>query len=150
MSCDKPPEKEPSRWMALDIGSKRIGVAVSDCLKLTARPLLTVERQSLDRDIQRILELAQEQGVSRVIVGRPMELSGSRSTILDLVERFADQLRHQSDLQIDWADERFSTKAAEFLMSEHGIKVSKRKAMRDQYAAALILTWYLEETTTGI
>jgi len=142
-------EKEPSRWMALDIGSKRIGVAVSDLLKMTARPLLTLKRGNLTRDVQRLIELAKEQMVTRIIVGRPLNLSGSRSSILDLVEGFADTLKKESTLRIDWVDERLSTREAESLMSEHGIKISERKAKRDQYAAALILTWYLEEKTGG-
>ena len=150
MSCDKTSEKEPSRWMALDIGSKRIGVAISDFLKITARPLVTVERENLARDIQRLTDLAQEQKVSRVVVGRPLNMSGTRSSILDLVENFTAALKKKSSLQIVWADERLSTREAETLMSEHGIKISERRGKRDQYAAAVILTWYLEEESDGI
>jgi len=150
MICDKAPQTVPSRWMGLDIGSKRIGVAISDLLKMTARPLLTLQRESPEKDVQRLLELAQQQNVSLIVVGRPLKMSGARSEILDLVERFADELAERSALRFDWVDERLSTKEAEALMSEHGVKVAERRGKRDQYAAALILTWYLEERAGGI
>ena len=147
MTYDTSPEKVLSRWMALDIGSKRIGVAISDFLKLTAKPLLTVKRQSLTQDVQTLIELATEHQVSRIVIGRPLNLHGTRTPILDLVERFTDALEQQTALEIDWADERLSTKEAELLMTAQGVKISHRKAKRDEYAAALILTWYLEERT---
>lgn len=147
MSCDKNPEQEPSRWMALDIGSKRIGVAISDPLKLTARPLITIERESIAEDVQRLVELAKKHKVTRMVVGNPINLSGTRSSILTHIESFVATLEKETNLTIDWADERLSTKEAESLMREHGIEISRRRATRDQYAAALILTWYLEEKT---
>lgn len=140
---------EPTRWMALDVGSKRIGVAISDFLKLTARPLITIERQHLDSDVQRVIELAVQSQVDRIVVGCPLKLSGERSTVLELVERFVERLRIGSTTRVEWADERLSTREAESLMSQHGMEVSQRRAHRDQYAAALILTWYLEETNRG-
>jgi putative Holliday junction resolvase len=135
--------------MALDIGSKRIGVAVTDPLKMTAQPLLTIERGDLSNDIQRVLKLAEEFEVSRIVVGRPLTLSGKRGSIFDLVESFLEALEEASTLKIVWADERLSTKEAESLMSELGMELPKQKMKRDQYAAALILTWYLEENPVG-
>jgi len=132
--------------MALDLGSKRIGVAISDFLKLTARPLATVERQDLDSDVRQITELAGRYQVDLIVVGYPLNLSGDRSVMLELVERFVERLR-EGNIKVECTDERLSTKEAESLMREHRIKIAERKALRDQYAAALILTWYLEETT---
>lgn len=138
-------DNKPSRWMALDVGSKRIGVAVSDPLRMTATPMSTIERKDISSDIQELLSLASRQGVTRIIVGRPLTLTGRKAPVVDLVERFVDALREKCPIRIEWADERLSTKEAESLMSELGIKVAQRRARRDQYAAALILTWYLQE-----
>ena len=140
----------PTRWMALDLGSKRIGVAISDFLNLTARPLVTVERENLDNDVRQISELARQYQVDRIVVGCPLNLSGDRSAVLEVAERFVERLKTVSTIRVEWADERLSTKEAESLMSEHRIAVNDRRALRDQYAAALILTWYLEETTGGL
>ena len=142
-------EKEPTRWMALDVGSKRIGVAVSDFLKLTAEPLLTLQRRDLDSDVLEVLRLAEENRVERIIVGLPLTLSGRRSTVLELVETFTSALQQSTNIRIEWGDERLSTKEAEELMSTHRIQPSARKKRRDEYAAALILTWYLEEHRHG-
>ena len=149
MSCDKDCAKEPSRWMALDIGSKRIGVAISDLLRITARPLVTLERTDSAEDVHRIIELAEMHQVTHIVVGRPLNLSGKRGPIVDLVESFVGLLEKESELVIKWADERLSTKEAEALMGELGMDITQRRAKRDQYAAALILTWYLEEHSGG-
>ena len=137
--------QEPTRWMALDVGSKRIGVAISDFLKLTAKPLLTLQRQGLAADIREVLRLVESHRVERIIVGLPLTLSGDRSAIQELVETFATALRQVTGTRIVWGDERLSTKEAEELMSSHRIPPKDRKRRRDEYAAALILTWYLEE-----
>jgi putative Holliday junction resolvase len=135
--------------MALDVGSKRIGVAISDFLKLTAEPLLTLRRQNLDSDVFEVLRLAKKNRVERIIIGLPLTLAGGRSTILELVETFTSALQQSTNIRIEWGDERLSTKEAEELMSTHRIQPNARRKRRDEYAAALILTWYLEEHRHG-
>lgn len=137
--------QEPTRWMALDVGSKRIGVAISDFLKLTAKPLLTIQRQGLTADVLEILRLVESHRVERIIVGLPLTLSGDRTAIQELVETFVAALRQATEKRIVWGDERLSTKEAEALMITHRIPPKERKTRRDEYAAALILDWYLEE-----
>ena len=132
--------------MALDVGSKVIGIAISDPLKMTARPLTTIRRTELQRDAAEVLALAESNNVARIILGRPTYLSGQESTSLSFIEPLMEILGESWDGELDWADERLSSKEAEELMSELGIKPSERRKKRDQFAAALILQWYLEET----
>ena len=132
--------------MALDVGSKVIGIAISDPLKMTARPLTTISRGELQGDAAEVLALAESNNVARIILGRPTYLSGQESTSLSFIEPLMETLGESWDGELDWADERLSSKEAEELMSELGIKPSERRKKRDQFAAALILQWYLEET----
>ncbi|HUV12693.1 MAG TPA: Holliday junction resolvase RuvX [Acidobacteriota bacterium] len=133
------------RWMALDVGSKVIGIAVSDPLKMTARPLKTLKRTDLQKDLAEVLRLAESNDVSRIILGRPIYLSGEESKTLSFIDPLMEALREQWIGEVDWADERLSSKEAEQLMGELGIKPSERRKRRDEFAAALILQWYLEE-----
>ena len=131
--------------MALDVGSKVIGVAISDPLKMTARPLTTIKRTELQKDLAEVIRLAESNDVSRIILGRPTYLSGQESRALSFIDPLMDALREHWNSELDWADERLSSKEAEQLMGELGIKPSERRKKRDQFAAALILKWYLEE-----
>ena len=133
------------RWMALDVGSKVIGVAVSDPLRMTARPLTTLKRTELQKDLAEVIRLAESNDVDRIILWRPTYLSGQESKALSFIDPLMEALRAYWTGELDWADERLSSKEAEQLMGELGIKPSERRKKRDQFAAALILRWYLEE-----
>lgn len=133
------------RWMAVDVGSKTIGVAITDPLKITARPLTTLTRHSLDSDAREIMRLAREQEVEKLIVGKPRHLGGEASSTLDWIQPLVDRLEKISTLSIEWFDERLSTKEAEQLMAEAGLKLAQRRRRRNEYAAAVILRRYLEE-----
>lgn len=134
-----------TRWMALDVGSKRCGVAVTDPLKLTARPLLTFERESLKRDVERLMELMREYQVERLIVGQPRHLSGRSSSIAQAAIPLVSRLRRQGAVPVEWMDERLSTKEAESVMRELRIPPHRRRQKKDEISAAVILKWYLEE-----
>jgi putative Holliday junction resolvase len=134
-----------TRWMALDVGSRTIGVALTDPLKITAHPLKTLTRRSFSTDCRAVIELARAHSVERIIVGRPLHLDGRPSEILVLVEKLAGEVARQSDLPIEWADERLSTKEAEALMAEAGVALRERRGRRNEFAAAVILRRYLEE-----
>ena len=131
--------------MGLDVGVKTIGVAITDPMKVTARPLVTLDRRGLSHDCQAIVELASAQSVERLIVGRPLHLDGTPSEMLATVEKLVNELKRSSDLSVDWADERLSTKEAEQLMAEAGLDPRKHRARRNEFAAAVILRRYLEE-----
>jgi len=134
-----------SRWMALDVGSKTIGLALTDPLKITVRPLGTLERKSIKDDSRKVLETASRHGVNKLIVGRPLHLDGTQSDILKMIERLVDEIVRQSNLPVEWVDERLSSKEAEILMADAGIAVSERRKRRNEFAAAIILKRYLEE-----
>jgi putative Holliday junction resolvase len=131
--------------MALDVGSKTIGVAITDPLKVTVRPLKTLIRENLDRDAERIGELIDSQGIERLVVGMPRHLGGERSSIADLIEPLVKLLELNLDIPIASAEERLSTKEAERLMAEVDLPLAERKKRRNEFAAAVILEWYLEE-----
>ena len=131
--------------MGLDVGAKTIGVAITDPMKVTARPLVTLDRRGLSHDCRAILALALAQSVEKLIVGRPLHLNGTPSEILATIEKLVAELRRSSVLSIEWADERLSTKEAEQLMAEAGLDPRKHRARRNEFAAAVILRRYLEE-----
>ncbi len=133
------------RWMALDVGSKTIGIAITDPLKVTVRPLKTLMRENLDTDAERIGELIDEQDIERLVVGMPRHLGGERSGIADLIEPLVKRLEQNLDIPIASAEERLSTKEAERLMAEAALPLAERRKRRNEFAAAVILKWYLEE-----
>lgn len=135
-----------TRWMALDVGAKTVGVAITDPLKVTVRPLLTLRRHGLSDDLKGILDLIRQHDVERLIVGRPRHLGGEESEILEVIEPLAKRLEEISGLKIEWVDERLSTKEAEELMAEAGLRAEERRKRRNEFAAALILKRYLEES----
>ena len=132
------------RLMALDVGTRKIGVAITDPLRLCARPLTTLGRSELDNDRDQLLDLIREYEVGKVIVGLPLHLDGDESSTLDCIRPLTEKLR-EAQVAVEWQDERLSTRLAEEWMSQAKLPVSDRTRLRDQYAAALILRWYLEE-----
>jgi putative Holliday junction resolvase len=120
--------------LALDYGSARTGVAVSDPTGTVARPLGVVEAAASEQGIARLVELAQEEEVERVVVGLPMTLRGERGSQAEETERFVSILRDALDLPIESFDERFTTKLAES---------GDTHAPKDAVAAAHLLMSYL-------
>lgn len=133
--------------MALDVGSKRCGVAVTDPLKLTSRPLLTFERGSVEEDVERLTGLMRQYQVERLIVGQARHLSGRISNINQAAAPLVKRFRQQGTVSVEWMDERLSTKEAETVMRELGVPPHRRRQRKDEFSAALILKWYLEERT---
>ena len=131
--------------MALDVGSKTIGVAITDPLKITVRPLKTLLRENLTSDAEQIGELIEEQDIERLVVGMPRHLGGERSSIADLIEPLVKLLEQNLEIPVASAEERLSTKEAERLMAEVNLPLAERRQRRNEFAAAVILEWYLEE-----
>lgn len=131
--------------MALDVGSKTIGLAITDPLKVTVRPLGTLQRENRERDCQRVLEAADLHNVDKLIVGRPLHLDGRKSDILGVIESLVSEIARRSDISIEWMDERLSSKEAEGLMAEAGVTIRDRRKRRNEFAAAVILRRFLEE-----
>ena len=130
--------------MALDVGEKRIGVALSDPTGMLATPLATISRQQQDADLGEVTRLAVEHEVDEIVVGMPISLSGRIGAQAGRVSRFADALTERSSLPIRSYDERYSSKEAERMIREAGSSPSRNKARIDAVAAAVILQGYLD------
>jgi putative Holliday junction resolvase len=131
------------RLLALDVGGRRIGIAVSDALGFTARPHSTIERNR--SAIPKIAQLAKELEVKRVVIGLPLHLNGREGEQAADVRTFAGKLASALDLiPIEFWDERFSTVEASELQSRQRRKQGKKKDI-DAIAAAVILESYLRE-----
>ena len=130
--------------MGLDIGERRIGVALSDPLGIMASALTVIERTTDDAAIKQIVELARQNDVERIVIGLPRSLDGSLGKQAQTVEAFIELLKSHTELPVITWDERFSTVAAEKTLLEAGMKRDKRKRHRDAVAAAFILQGYLD------
>ena len=120
--------------LALDFGSARTGVAVSDPTGTVARPVGIVDDAASERGIARVVELAREEGVELIVVGLPITLRGEHGAQAEETERFVESLRAATDLPVQSFDERFTTKLA---------GATQTKAPEDAAAAAHLLTSYL-------
>ena len=133
------------RYLALDVGSKRIGIAVSDELGLTAQPVLTLERRRNPReDLRSIGRLCRRFGVSGIVVGNPLTLEGEVSPQAVRIQAFAAGLGELTGLPIQLWDERLTTHEAHQLLYEAGHARQQHRRLVDQVAATLILQSFLD------
>ncbi len=146
------PEREPvpsqasvlfPRYLGLDVGTKRIGVAVSDELALLARPVLTLWRKKPREDVRSLARLARRHGCSGVVVGNPLHMSGEPSSLGAKIKALAEELSQFSGLPIVMWDERLTTRDAHQLLYEAGKPRQEHGALVDQVAAVLILQSFL-------
>jgi putative pre-16S rRNA nuclease len=128
------------RVLAIDYGRRRIGLAISDALGWTARPLTTIERNGREADMARLRELARQHGVGQVIVGHPLRMDGTPGEMADEAARFARLVGQSLDLPVEMVDERLTSWAARLWQRERGETSSKPK---DEVAAAILLEEYL-------
>jgi putative Holliday junction resolvase len=137
------------RVLGLDVGSKTIGVAVSDELGLAAHPVRTVRRQGMVKDVPAILALCRELEATAVVVGLPYDLEGQVGHRAERVLAFVELLRAAGAPPIEMWDERFSTVVAEDRLREANVSRKKRKAVIDQAAAVVILQDWLDGRAAG-
>lgn len=138
-------EKIIPRYLALDVGSKRIGIAVSDELGLTAQPVLTLERRRNPReDLRSIARLCRRYAVVSIVVGNPLNLAGEISPQAAKVQAFAAGLGELTGLPIHLWDERLTTHEAHELLYEAGHARQDHRRVVDQVAATLILQSFLD------
>lgn len=140
-------EEAGARVMALDLGERRIGVAISDPTHSLARSLCVLERRSRQEDFAVIAELVREHEVGMVVVGHPRSLDGTIGPQARRVKRYADALAGALPVPLVLWDERLSTSTAEQLMIETGQPARKRRRRIDAVAAAVILQDYLDAQT---
>jgi putative Holliday junction resolvase len=132
------------RFLGLDVGDKRIGVALSDEMALIASPRETIERKGTKKDVLYLLDLASREGVSEILVGMPLSLDGTAGPQAEKVARFVEALRASAAVPVTTWDERLSTVVAERAMIEADVSRAKRRGALDRVAAALILQSYLD------
>jgi putative Holliday junction resolvase len=130
--------------MALDVGDKTIGVAISDSLLLTAQPRPTLRRKDIRADIEALRLLAQANEVDKIVVGQPLHMSGHESPQSIKIARFAEQLHTVLDVPIVFWDERLTSFAAEQHLEELGLNWRQRRQHVDKIAAMIILQNYLD------
>lgn len=144
-----PDSGSPPRFLGLDVGNRRIGVAVSDELGLTAQPVLTLERKRSPReDLRSLARLARRFGVAGIVVGRPVHLSGEASPQTEKAEAFAAEMGELTGLPIHLWDERLTTREAHQILYEAGHARQEHRRIVDQVAATLILQSFLDEAKT--
>ncbi len=137
----------PLRYLALDVGNRRIGVAVSDELGLTAQPVLTLERRRNPReDLRSLARLARRFGVAGIVVGNPLHLDGSESAQTAKTQAFAAALGELTGLPIHLHDERLTSHQAHQILYQTGHPRQQHHRVVDQVAATLILKDFLEES----
>jgi putative Holliday junction resolvase len=134
----------PGRILALDVGKKRIGLAVSDPLGITAQGLPTLHRTRIREDLDYLARLCQAQNVILLLVGQPLHMSGDESRQGDYTREFAERLSDHTGLPIKHLDERLTTVQAERVLRESGISIEKRAKAIDKLAAVLLLQSYLD------
>jgi putative pre-16S rRNA nuclease len=139
-----------SRILALDYGTKRIGVALSDELGWTAQPLETFERRTLDRDVTHIASLVSTHAVGQVVLGFPLQLDGREGPAVQAMREFAVRLEQSLSVPLVLWDERMTTKAAEQLLIAADVSRKKRKGAVDRVAAAILLQSYLASRETAV
>ena len=135
---------ESGRVLALDVGRKRIGLAVSDELGITAQGLDTLERTRIREDLERLKQLAARWSVRTLLVGRPLHMSGAESRQSEYTAEFAARLGEYLALPIVFWDERLTSAEAERTLRQAGATLQARKKSVDRLAAVLLLESYLE------
>ncbi len=132
------------RILGLDIGDKRIGLAVSDEIGITAQPIGKIDRSRTDADFGKIIEIAKEYDAARIVAGLPKRLNGSYSPQTEKVEAFIAKLKERTDIPVRTWDERLTTKSAEATLIQGNVRRKARRKVIDSMAAQIMLQHYLD------
>jgi len=139
----------PGRVLGLDVGSRRIGIAVSDPLGITAQGLETLERRNKRHDFGHLERVIAEYEVKEIVVGWPLRMSGAEGTQADQMQIFAEELRRRFGLPVHLWDERLTSAEANRLLRESDLSIEKRGKAVDRMAAVLILQGWMENNRLG-
>jgi putative holliday junction resolvase len=133
------------RILAIDYGRKRMGLALSDELRLTAQPLGTLLRTNRQVDLRRLRDTCRSHAVSRIIVGHPLHISGEAGEMADEAARFATRLRKELGLEVELVDERLTSWEARQMQPSSREDQGRKRPPVDDLAAAVLLRDYLEQ-----
>jgi putative holliday junction resolvase len=144
------PEDSPqvARVLGLDVGSKTIGLAVSDPLGITAQGLPTLRRRNKRTDLGELRRLIQHYGVAEIVVGLPLRMSGAEGTQAEKMQLFAEELRHTLGLPVHLWDERLSSAEANRVLRDSEMSIRRRGEVVDRLAAVLILQSWMDHRGT--
>ncbi|NLM06290.1 MAG: Holliday junction resolvase RuvX [Tissierellia bacterium] len=132
------------RILGLDIGDKRIGVAISDPLGITAQSLETINRIGKKKDVERIEEIINDYGVELIVSGNPINMNGTVGERSEKTVAFANYISNRTKIPVVFQDERLTTVSAESVLIEQGVRRENRKNHIDKVAATFILQAYLD------
>ena len=132
------------RILALDLGKRRIGLAVSDELGVTAQGLPTLQRKNNRTDLAALARIVQERSVDRILIGNPLHMSGDAGRQAEWVRELADALAEHTGIPVRLWDERLTTVEASRVLRESGIGIEKRARAIDKLSAVILLQSYLD------
>jgi putative Holliday junction resolvase len=132
------------RVLALDLGKRRIGLALSDELGVTAQGLETLQRTNIREDLARLSQLATEKNVTLLLMGNPLHMSGHEGRQAEYTRDFGERLHAATGLPVEFWDERLTTVEAERVLRQSGISIQKRAQAVDRLAAVILLGSYLD------
>lgn len=138
------------RILALDYGARRIGLAVSDPLGITAQGLPTLLRKNKRTDLAALKSVLETNDIREIVVGLPLRLSGADSSSTEKAREFADWLKKEFDLPVHLWDERFTSVEANRVLRESEMSIKKRGEAVDRLSAVLILQAFLQRRSTTI
>lgn len=139
------------RILALDLGKRRIGLALSDPLGLTAQGLPTLERTNIREDLSALASLIEEREVGLILMGYPLHMSGREGRQAEYTREFAERLQARTGVPLRYWDERLTTVEAERVLRSSGISIAKRARAVDKLAAQILLESFLSlESSPGI
>ena len=136
--------EDPGRILAIDYGSRRMGLAVSDALGITAQGLDTLERKNKRADFGRLERTIREYQVKEIVLGNPLRMSGQEGTQSQKVAEFAEELRQRFELPVHLWDERLTSAEANRLLRENEVSLKRRVQAVDRMAAVLILQSFMQ------
>jgi len=137
------------RILALDLGKKRIGLALSDPLGITAQGLETLQRTNIRQDMAALAQLIEKHEVTLLLMGHPLHMSGDESRQSEYTREFADRLAAYTGIEVRLWDERLTSREAERVLRESGISIEKRARAVDRLAAVILLESYLDRESNN-
>lgn len=141
----KTPEAvRPPRILGMDVGSRRIGLAVTDPLGITAQGLETVQRQNKRSDFAHLEQVIREYKVAEIVIGLPLRMTGAEGIQAEKMQAFAEEIRRHFRLPVHLWDERLTSVQANRLLRETNMSIKRRGEVVDQMAAVLILQSWME------
>ena len=145
MPSNSPLPGPPHRVLGLDVGSRRIGIAVSDPLGITAQGLETLQRKNKKHDFGHLHRVIRDYQVKEIVVGLPLRMSGAEGTQSEKMRAFADELHKKFKLPVHLWDERLTSAEANRFLRETDLSIEKRGPAVDRMAAVLILQGWMQQ-----